>query len=341
MPISDLRDAFRGRLLEFAWSQWAQLGVSAHLTRSDRWVLDPEALIVFSVELARRDPRLFDELLDWISLNGRLLSLQRIRNLVTRFPVEQGLVDAVVAWVADAAPAVRWPKAGRPAYEPKSNVEPLFTSDVVSFVGEQDPVFARYGYMRPRVRRSGKSVEPDARLPVNLALRLRLFFGPGTRSEIVRVLLTSTEGPLDAARIADEAGFAKRNVNETLNALVASGAAKARRSGNERRFVVVRDRWATFLEIGSAATDIPVFVSWVHFFPPLLKMLLWLEREAVSDDSDYLISSRARDLVAQISQDLETVGMEIPRDRSRPGAAYLAAFEELVASLPEAIADGV
>ncbi len=44
---------------------------------------------------------------------------------------------------------------------------------------------------------------------VNLACGPRLLFGPGTRSEVMRVLLVFPEGPLDGAPIAGDAGFAK------------------------------------------------------------------------------------------------------------------------------------
>ena len=58
----------------------------------------------------------------------------------------------------------------------------------------------------------------------------------------MRVLLTYPEGPLDAARIGDEAGFAKRNINDVLTSLTASGVIKAAWAGNERHFTAYRER---------------------------------------------------------------------------------------------------
>lgn len=332
MSISELSGRVRKELLEFAWSQWAQMGLSAHTSRTDRWAMDPEALILFTTEVARRDPRLFDEMLDWLARSGRLLSLQRLRNLVPRFPSDRRLLDAVVAWAAESAPPLRWPKIGQRATLGDAKAQPLFHPDVLSFVAEPDPVFARHGYLRPRADPSGRSTDPDVHTPIGLAFRLRLFFGPGTRSEVVRVLLTVTDGPLDATRIADEAGFAKRNVNETLTALVGSGGVKARWSGNERVFLARRDKWATLLEIGPSVDRMPTFVSWVHLLPSLVEVLLWLEAETEAGDSEYLASSRARDLVDRIALDLQIVGLTPPSDRSLLGADYLPAFVELVES---------
>jgi hypothetical protein len=82
--------------------------------------------------------------------------------------------------------------------------------------------------------RSGKSREPDTTLPANLAFRLQHLFGPGSRAEVMRVLLTYSDGSLDASRISDESAFAKRNTSETLNSLAASGTIKANWRRNER-----------------------------------------------------------------------------------------------------------
>ena len=107
MLISELRDKVRREFLEFAWRQWAQVGLSANVTGFDRWAIDPEALILFTIEVARRDPRLFDEMLDWLVSNRRLLSMQRLRNLAGRFPVDPDLVRAVLAWAGESMPRLQ------------------------------------------------------------------------------------------------------------------------------------------------------------------------------------------------------------------------------------------
>lgn len=237
--------------------------------------------------------------------------MQRLRNLTARFPVDPGLVGAVLAWAGEPAPSPRGPTSQRKHSQHPEDI-PVFSPDVVGFIGEPDPVFAELGYIRPRVVRSGKSSEPDARQPVNLAFQLRHLFGPGSRSEVMRILLTFTDGPLDAARISDEAGFAKRNVSDTLTSLAASRTVQARWSGNERIFLAYRDKWATVLQAGPSAKYLPAFVSWVHLFPAALEILAWLEKEAGTADSDYLISSRARDLIERVTPSLEIAGLTPP-----------------------------
>ena len=288
MQISHLRATLNQGLLDFAWRQWSQLGVSSTVTGNDNWAADPEALILFTLGIARRDPGLFEEMLDWFALNQKILCVQRLRNLTGRFLVDADLV-----------------------------------TDVLGFVARADPVFAERGFIRPIAIRSGKSREPGPGRPVNFAFRLRHLFGPGSRSEVMRVLLTYRDGPLDAARIADEAAFAKRNASDALAAVAASGAISANWSGNERHFRARREPWATLLDLD----DTPAFVSWVHLLPAALEISTWLDEKADADESEYLLASQARSLMDKVDRDLQTAGVDLPRRSPSEGPAYLPAFE--------------
>jgi hypothetical protein len=324
MQISEIRDKVSKALLDFAWRQWAQIGVSATVEGADRWAVDPEALILFTIGIARRDPRLFDEMLDWMAFNHELLSTQRLRNLAGRFPLPSGLVAAVTAWTRQTSP-VNLLVSDQTGLS--QNREPVFSPDVSAFVSQPDPVFAEHGFIRPPAARTGKSHEPNPALPVNLSFRLRHLFGPGGRSEAMRVLLTWPAGPLDAARIADEAGFAKRNVSDVLTSLTASGVIKAAWAGNERHFTAYREKWAQLLDL--AGPGMPSFVSWVHLLPAALQIILWLDEKAGTAESDYLIASQARSLINRLTRDLEAAGIDIPHQQPAHGTAYLSVFAEI------------
>ena len=71
----------------------------------------------------------------------------------------------------------------------------------------------------------------------------------------MRVLLTWPDGPLDTARIADEAGFAKRNISDVRTSLTTSGVIKATWAGNERHFTAYRDKWALLLDLAGPAAS--------------------------------------------------------------------------------------
>lgn len=339
MQISALRTRVNEGLIDFAWRQWSQAGVSANVSGNDQWAADPEALILFTLGVARRDPRLFDEMLDWIALNQKLLSLQRLRNLTTRFPVNADLVAAVVAWARESVPfgsVALQGSAGqarltgaKQAKQVEQAKRPVFSPDVLGFVARPDPVFAEHGFLRPVAIRSGKSHEPDPRHPVNFTFRLRHLFGPGSRSEVMRVLLTYRDGPLDAARIADEAAFAKRNVSKALVDVATSGAITAKWSGNERHFRARQESWATVLGLA----ELPVFMSWVHLLPAALEINTWLDEEGKAGRSEYLLTSQARALIDKVGPDLEIGDLDIPR----PSPAGAPASLSVLATVSDAI----
>lgn len=80
MSLAAFRSEFERRIAAFLWRQWVQLGVSGAEGHRDGWCQDPEALLAATLELARGEPRLFDEVADWMALNEPLLSMQRFRN---------------------------------------------------------------------------------------------------------------------------------------------------------------------------------------------------------------------------------------------------------------------
>lgn len=329
MRILEARNRARSALLDFCWRQWVQLGVSGENTGTDHWATDPEALLLFTVEVARRDPRLFDEVLDWAGRQGSLLSTQRLRNLGHRFPIDLRLIEALLAHIGGDHSARGGNTTG------SSN---LFAPDVLSYIPDPDPGFAQRGLLRPRIRLSGKSASPDPELPINLCFRLRLLFGTGSRSEVIRVLLTRRGERLDGAAVADEAGFAKRNVSDVLGRLVEAGLVDVRWVGNERTYAIGRDCAAGLL--GPVALHPPSFVSWVHLLPAVTEILHWLEREAERESSDYMQASRARDLMERIGGDLEQADVTGRPRRPLPGTAYLQPFLELIDSLVDSIQSG-
>jgi hypothetical protein len=213
--------------------------------------------------------------------------------------------------------------SSRSRLRPERSKRPVFSPDVLGFVAKADPIFAEHGFTRPVVVRSGKSREPDPGRPVNFAFRLRHLFGPGSRSEVMRVLLTYRDGPLDAARIADEAAFAKRNTSEALAAVAASGAISATWSGNERHFRARREPWVTLLGLD----DMPDFVSWVHLLPAALEISMWLNEKADADESEYLLASQARRLMDKVDRDLRTAGVDLLRRSPPDDSTYLRTFE--------------
>jgi uncharacterized protein YegP (UPF0339 family) len=326
MPTSALRSRLRAALLDFAWDEWAQMGVLGAPRRHSVWAQDAEALVLFTLEIARDDPRLFDELLDWLLRNESIVSTRRLRTL-SEDSTDERLVSAALDWVAQHRRG-RAPRP-RPVDTDSSSPDALFRGAFTP-ARDPDPAFIAHGFLRPKAEPSGKSREPDLRAPINFAFRLRHLLGVSARAEAVRFLLTVDAPRASVAAIAASAGYAKRNVQEALSSLDAAGAAVLVTVGADQRYGIDRTRWSHLLDMD--AEDLPVHRDWPALFSLLRRVLRWLERPDLDDFSDYLRASQARDLLEELRPKLDQAGIIHPAWRGGE-----AAWDDLVETVEYAL----
>jgi hypothetical protein len=80
--LQDFRAKCLEATIDLLWRQWCSLGVSGHAAPVNQsLLLDPEALLLATTAVGRSEPRLFDEMVDWLNSFGGLVSLQRLKNL--------------------------------------------------------------------------------------------------------------------------------------------------------------------------------------------------------------------------------------------------------------------
>ena len=302
MPTLPRNQRLSAATLDFVWRQWSQLGIGRSTTERDAWAQDPEALLIFSLPIARTDPRLFDELLDWLRLNGRPISARRLSTLQPLADSERRLIQAAVAWgEAHATP----PRTATSPSKAGGSPEPVFARIRVS---TPDPIFLAHGFSKPQSAPSGKSTSPDLSSPIGLAFSLRELFGlASSRAEIIRFLLTTDQRVSRAAAIADAAGYTKRNVNETLSALVAAGLVERTAQGNSAAYSLDRERWLTFLDREACPLD----RAWPSIYRALSAIARWQVDAANQELSDYLRASGAYDVIHATRKDVETAGIRV------------------------------
>jgi hypothetical protein len=305
MTAATLRAEVTAALLELAWEQWSQLGLSAAppVQREER-AADPEALLLFTLHIGRHDPRLFDEVLGWLALNTPLISTQRLRNLCTD-ATDRALADAALDWAAGVRR--RQPPAAARPRPPIDHLEPMFHKLPV-FGDALDPAFARHGFARPPLTPSGKSQPPRLSAPIAFAFRLRRLLGVGIRAEAVRILLTIRAPRLSSGVISANAGFAQRNVREGLAQLHEAGVIDVVRVADDRHYSIHWDDWATLLRL-PAAPDLPFHYDWIPAYRALTQILRWLQQPELDELSPYLLASQARTLLDDIARDLSYAGI--------------------------------
>jgi len=317
MSISRLRDDVQKTLADFLWDEWAQMGVSASTSRRDTWATDPEALLLLTFEVGRGEPRLFEEVLDWMLVNEKLLSVQRLRNLAVD-EEDRRLVEAVLGWLGQKR---RRARLGSRSPKTEGQPQPFFRGSRLQ-VTDPDPAFLALGFLRPPAEPSGKSQAPDLRLPINFAFRLRLLLGVSVRAEVARALLTVDSPWMNVQALAESTAYAKRNVQEAAGSLSAAGFVEWMVVGNEYRYKA-NARWGEFLAIDRP----PGTQDWPQLFRAYRLVLRWLFNRTTQGLSDYLLLSGARTLIEEIERDLLFAGVGVNAQES---TRDLPAFEGFI-----------
>jgi hypothetical protein len=315
-------------LLDFAWDEWAQMGVSATAHRVSPWAQDPEALLVFTLEVARGDPRLFDELLDWTLYNEGLLSVRRLRAMCID-ETDRALVAATIAWLGRRRPRARL-RSNEPPHASR-DLEPVFYNDAP--IRDADPDFAAHGLLRPPAEPSQKSQAPDLGTPINLDFRLRAMLGVGIRAEVLRVMLCKHEPRITAGVLARTSAYAKRNVHDALTGLADAGAISVFTISGEQRYTIDKSTWAALLDL--PPTRLPSHREWPQLLATLRTILRWSRQPDLIETSDYLRASATRQLLEDIRPELAFAGVKtnLRATAAEAPAALVQVVQDILAAL--------
>jgi hypothetical protein len=321
MKVETLRDEVAAALHGLAWDQWSQLGVSAAppAEREER-AADPEALLLFTLEVARTDPRLFDEVLDWLALNESLVSVHRLRNLAAD-PLDRALVESALGWAA------RTRRRGSATEAATQELTPLFPGLATPRDG-LDPAFAAHGFARTLLHPSGKSQAPRLTEPIAFAFRMRRLLGVGVRAEVMRALLTIHANWISGRIVTASAAFAQRNVREGLSQLHEAGVIDVKTVSDDRLYSRSYDDWAALLRL-DRPQDLPLHFDWIPAYRALTRILRFLRSPGLDALSPYLRASQARTLVEEIDADLRAIRVP-PEAFAATGADFWDAFVEIV-----------
>lgn len=238
------KDRLLKRFLDFLWHQWSTLGVAGQRGAHDDRLIDPEALLLATTRFGRYDARLLDEVIDWLSSNGKRINLQRLRRIHDEWPVADLRVLAAISGGLSTQSIMRkWITLSAPL-PAETEPEPLFISidgSAMPNFHQPDPDFLRHGLLRDPMERRRMSQSPDSSRAANLLCSLRALFGVNSRAEIIAWLLTHESG--HPAAIARGTGYFSKSVQHTLNEMEDSGHIRSRREGREKIFWLKPGAW--------------------------------------------------------------------------------------------------
>jgi len=331
--LKNFRDEYLDLLLSFLWRQWSAIGVSGYGDDKDKWIIDPEALLIFTCTIGRYDPRLFDEVLDWLDTNGRFINIQRLKTIVSlNLFTGDKIISAMAALMAERSKFIKWNKLAQNRMNPDTSESLFIQKDMKPMPAFRSPddIFLHYGYVR------GKIVFRHHTRPVHtlhntaLIFRLRALLGVNARSEVFAYLLTHESG--HPRRIAQETFYAQKTIQDLLVDSVHSGLVFVRPAGKEKHYWIKSDEWFHFFAVNAGKpvksewTKNSVFAEsktirlpkepfehaqWINW-PLLLSALeqVWLKinNKKFLDSAPLLQSSELRILMQEIKPRIQAAG---------------------------------
>ncbi|MCC5848351.1 MAG: winged helix-turn-helix transcriptional regulator [Verrucomicrobia bacterium] len=324
MQLNDYKLEFRKRMLDLAWRQWVALGLQGYGAKWKHSPIDPEALIMFTCEVGRRDQRLFDGMVEWVERNGRWINVSRAKRLlretkVVPYKLFLGLVERGDPTLTSKFKAIQtW---GSDEIQPMPlflgpDAEPMPTGRTL------DPVFQQWGFLR-NTYENRKICGPFPGVGAEtLLLRLRAFTGLNARAELLNYLLLHSSGSPRA--MARACGYGAPTVTLALSEMSESGWVDLQSDGR-RVLYSLRDRekWWSLL-VGWPG--IPKGVDWVAVMPALCQLHVMLEEACRDEASPRQQASRLRRFLESKSlQGLNLVAPEL-----RIGGNRLPSGEELI-----------
>jgi len=260
MSLKDYRIKLRNSLLNLAWSQWSALGVAGHAKNFSQYVIDVEALILFTIFIGRYDERLFDSMQDWLQANGRFVNTQRLCSLTKK---NGFLYQKELAYVAANLNSFenksKWGKiAGSVKFDSREKAEPLFKDIPLLMKQKKDPLALLYGLERNPYKCAGKNAEFEEGA-ASLMLKLRGLFGVNSRVEIMLLLLS--EDYCKNQDLARRSGYSWRSVQDVLFEMKFGGIIQATVSRKNRVYSVPdKECWRRVLNLSDG--ELIQFPQW-------------------------------------------------------------------------------
>lgn len=315
----------REQLLDLVWRQWSLLGVAGHGQQDANWIVDLEALVLVTTVHGRSDPRLFDEMLDWLWGNAQWVNVQRLRNIRKRLPLgDERVLAAIADWLSQRATLSKWKvlaKGEQVARPP----EPMFllpNGTGMPVRGEPDATFARHGLLRGAIERREMSRSPNPRAAAMLSWKLRSLFGVQARCEFLQWLLTHERG--HPAEIARATYYFPRTVEDTLRELAASGLVRSAPSGKAIHYWLLPEGWL-FLRSWDEPRGFPRWFDWPRLFHLHDRLLTVGVGEPMSP---LLYASELRRSFEELLPDIDAAGLrtEFKAGLNDTGTDFVAAL---------------
>ena len=326
ISLVDFKSLVLDRLLALLWRQWSALGVPGHGSVEERRVIDPEPLLLLSLTVGRYDARLFDEILDWLVVNGAFLNVQRLKALEKRFDFQcKAQLSAVSELLGNKSNnPLKWGRLSV-AYS-LEKPEPLFfmkNGKPLPVPDEHAPEFSAHGLMRGPITLRGHAQPFPAKGMPSLLLRLRALLGVNARCELLCLLGAAPE--IHPSEIARQTGYFPRTVQNALAEMARSGVVQVRSSNREKLYRLQSGVLDPLLKPEGISIQ---WISWAPGFRALEMLWLGVIDPKRQDMDPLLLGSEFRRLSKEMRPLLAQAGWgsQLSDESLYHGAEYAAVF---------------
>ena len=287
-------------LAGLAWSLWTELGVAGTKRKHSNYLIDPEELILLTAVIAKKDPRLRDEGLDWCAKFHRYISVGRLRMLIKNFEENIQESFSIFAATLNAVADSKWHLF--------TNASPL------KFIPSEKSTLTAFEF------------------PAMLYFRLRAFFGVNARADLIAFFLANQQSSLTAAD-ATEIGYSKRNLADVLDELTRAGIFQALSVRNQKCYRFLKEA-----QMISALGAIPQFMpSWrrlLHIILTLRSSIIKIEKK-----SEGIKFVEIRNQLTSLQNDLNKLHLS-PPPPSPDFEVFWDSFSSWILTIVKSLAEG-
>jgi len=293
--------------IDSAWVQWRSLGSLITAPKPARSMVDPEALVLASLTLRDHERRLWDVLASWAVTGSRLLSVQRIKNLASKYPGRTSDRLAEFARIALLEGGDhRWRNLAGAESGPRPRTQEL------------------------------RSLGAKGWDPAALVLRLRLGIGVGLKADLVAFLLSQRGAWATSRVIAEATGYSVYAIRRTADKMAEARFVEST-ANKPLEYRADRSAWRAVLGLEE---DVLPWRYWFQAYAFVADLVALSEEGKLEAATKYLLSSRLRDLAEKHEDALRLNRILSPEPRQFTGEEYLAAFVQVAEGLASWMSEG-
>ena len=263
--LGQIADRVREAASTVAWRQWAALTSMAASETTARSMIDPEALVLITLTLSSHEKRFWDVLTDWSMGGGRLLSVQRMKNLASTYPELTRSLLAEFAFFAHKS------------------------------VGDQRWKSLHQGRITHQSATRGKrwDVEVDLLNDPVLMLRFRRGIGVNMRADVLTYLLAIRGESVSVRQVAEALRYTNAATRRAADDLACAQLIQVSSGAKPDTYAVDPKTWSRVLGLSGLP---PRWLPWMEVFDFAASVEEWERSSRESRISQYALGTLGNEL---------------------------------------------